>query len=124
MGHLEFPIGTIVAIFDLSVIAMFPTKFRIRRKSEKYIFKMAAIATILDYRSERFLLFLIYNKKSGLQAISMLSTKFRVNCLCGSGEEAKNIFSEWPWRSSWIFEGRQNTFDSVACPDKVSILLK
>ena len=27
-GHLGFPIGTILAIFDLPVILMLPTKFR------------------------------------------------------------------------------------------------
>ena len=28
-GHLGFPIGTILAVFDLQVIPMLPTKFRI-----------------------------------------------------------------------------------------------
>ena len=28
-GHLGFPIGTILAIFDLQVIPMLPTKFRV-----------------------------------------------------------------------------------------------
>ena len=39
-GHLGFPIRTILAVFDLQVTLMFPTKFRqfafwFRRKSEK-----------------------------------------------------------------------------------------
>ena len=37
------------------------------------------------------------------QVTQMLPTKFRVNWLFGSGEEAKNRFSRWlPWRPSWI----------------------
>ena len=28
-GHLEFPIGTILAIFDLQVTLMLPTKYRV-----------------------------------------------------------------------------------------------
>ena len=28
-GHLGFPIGTILAIFDVQVTPMFPTKFRV-----------------------------------------------------------------------------------------------
>ena len=38
-GHLGFPIGTILAVFDLQATPMLPTKshlaFRFRRKSEK-----------------------------------------------------------------------------------------
>ena len=38
-----------------------------------------------------------------LQGILMLPSKFGVNWLFGSGEEAKNRFSRWrPWRPSWI----------------------
>ena len=61
-GHLGFPIGTILAIFDLQVTLMFPSKFGVNwpfdsgeeaknRFSRWQIFKMAAI---LDFRSERF----------------------------------------------------------------------
>ena len=40
-GHLGFPIGTILAIFNLQVTLMLPTKFReltfgFRRRSEKF----------------------------------------------------------------------------------------
>ena len=53
-GHLGFPIGTILAIFDLQVTLIVPSKFG-------------------------------------------------VNWLFGSGEEAKNRFSRWrPWRPPWI----------------------
>ena len=38
-----------------------------------------------------------------LHVTPMLSSKFGVNWLFGSGEEAKNRFSRWqPWRPSWI----------------------
>ena len=37
-----------------------------------------------------------------LQVTPMLPTKFEVNWLFGSGEEAKNTFSRWPpWWPSW-----------------------
>ena len=107
-SHLGFPIGTILAMFDLQVTPMLRTKFRVNwhlglgeeaknifsrfppwrpswiydrhdfryfwstrhpsasyrvssqlafrcmRRSEKYIFKMVAMAAILDFQSERF----------------------------------------------------------------------
>ena len=101
-GNLGFLIGTILAIFDLHVTAMLPTKaenrfsrwqrwgpswisdlnyfsyllcisqpgasyqvssqfaFQFRRRSEKWIFKMAATAAILDLQSEQFEIFFIY----------------------------------------------------------------
>ena len=42
--------------------------------------------------------------KFGLQVTPMLSTKFEVNCLFGSGDEAKNIFSRWRHFSSFDVE--------------------
>ena len=59
-GHLGFPIGTILAILDLqchpnaSYQVSSQLDFMFRRRSEKQIFKLAAIAAILDFRSERF----------------------------------------------------------------------
>ena len=59
-GHLGFPIETILAIFDLHVTPMLPIKFRVNwpfsigKSSVKYIFKMAAMAAILDFRLEQF----------------------------------------------------------------------
>ena len=56
-GHLGFPIGMVLAIFILQVTSMLPTKFRFnwpfwfRRRSKKYIFKMATMAAILDFPS-------------------------------------------------------------------------
>ena len=65
-GYFGFPIGTILAIFDQQVTPMLPTKFHISwpfgsglEKKKKKIFKMAAMAAILDFRSERFKLFLV-----------------------------------------------------------------
>ena len=62
-SHLGFPIGMILAIFDLQVTPMLPTKFgelafRFRRRSEKYIFKMAAMVAILDFDRHDFSYFL------------------------------------------------------------------
>ena len=59
-GHLGFPIGTILAIFDLQFAPILPVKFRVnwpfrsREEIKKNTFKMAAVAAILDFRSERF----------------------------------------------------------------------
>ena len=85
-GHLEFRIDrTILAIFDLLVTLM------------------ATLASILDFRSERFLA--IFD----LQVTQMLPTKFRVNWPFGSGENGKNRLSRWPpWWPSWISD--QNDF--------------
>ena len=39
---------------DASYQVSSPLAFRFRRRSKKYIFKMAAMAAIMDFRSERF----------------------------------------------------------------------
>ena len=57
--HLAFPIGTISANFDLQVTPMLPTKFPVKwlsvqEKKRKLYFQDGAMATILDFRSERF----------------------------------------------------------------------
>ena len=54
--HLGFLIETILAMFDVQVILMLPTKFQVNwpfgsGEEAKEIFKMAAI---LDFGSERF----------------------------------------------------------------------
>ena len=58
-SHLGFPIGTILAIFDLQVtlinasyqvLSLLASRFR--RRSKIYIFKMASMAAILDFLSE------------------------------------------------------------------------
>ena len=60
---LKFHIGTILAIFDLQVTPMLPSKFGVNwplgsgEEGKNRFFKMAAI---LDFLSARFYLFLIY----------------------------------------------------------------
>ena len=96
-GHLGFPIGTILAIFDLQVTLMVPTEstgLSVQEKKRKIDFQDGGhlgfpIGTILA----------IFD----LQVTLMLPTKFGVNWPFGSGEEAKNRFSRWrPWWPSWI----------------------
>ena len=57
--HLGFPIGTIFTVFYLrhlnaSYQVSSQLAFHFRRRREKYIFKMAAMAAILDCGSEWF----------------------------------------------------------------------
>ena len=56
---LGFPMGMILAIFDLQVTLMLPTKFQVNwpfgsGEEAKNIFKTAAMAGILNFRWERF----------------------------------------------------------------------
>ena len=51
--HLGFLKGTILAIFDLQVTLMLPTKFKVNKPfGSGEIFKMAAMAANLDFQSE------------------------------------------------------------------------
>ena len=64
-SHLGFPIRMILATVDLQVTSILPMNFESialssQEKSSKQIFKMAAIAAIWDFLSQRFELFLIY----------------------------------------------------------------
>ena len=86
-GHLGFPIGTILAIFDVQVTPMLPTKFQVNRPfgSEEeeaknrfsrwrpwlpaWIFLIRTILALFD-----------------LQVTLMLPTKFQVNWAFGSEE--------------------------------------
>ena len=65
--------------------------FHYRRRSENQIFKMAAMAAILDFPSEQFYKFFIC---TFLQVTEMLPTKFHANWPFIAGEEAKNIFQD------------------------------
>ena len=97
-GHLRFPIGTILAIFDLQVTLMVPSKYgfkiglSVQGKKRKIDFQDGGhlgfpIGTILA----------IFD----LQVTPMLPSKFGVKWLVGSAEEAKNRFSRWrPWLPS------------------------
>ena len=90
-SHLGFPIGTILATFDLQVTPMLPTKFQVNwhlglGEEAKNRFTIGTILAIFD-----------------LHATPMLPSKFGDNWPFGSGEEAKNRFSRWlPWQPSWI----------------------
>ena len=77
----------ILDIFDLKVTLMLSTKSQVNwpvgsgREVKKHIFKMAAIAAILDFRIPIFSYFLIYKKPP------VLPTKFQVNWPFGPGGE-------------------------------------
>ena len=99
-GHLGFPIGTILAIFDLQVTPMLPSKFEVN-----WPFGSGEEAKIQDGGHGGHLGFPIGMILAifDLQVTPMLPSKFEVNWPFGSGEEAKNRFSRWPpWRPSWI----------------------
>ena len=59
-SQLGFTIGTILAIFDLRVTPMLPTKFQVNwpfssgEEAKNTFFKMAAMAAILDIRLAQF----------------------------------------------------------------------
>ena len=103
-GHLGFPIGTILAIFDLQVIPMLPTDFQVNwpfgsgveAKNRISSWPLRRLSWISDRND-----FNYFN----LQVTPMLPTEFPVNWPFGSGEDAKNRFSRWlPWRPSWIYD--------------------
>ena len=98
-GQLGFPIGMILAIFDLFLIyvircflaSLESIGLSVQEEKRKIYFQDGGhlgfpIGTILA----------IFD----LQVTQMLPTKFGVNWPFGSGEEAKNRFSRW--RPSWI----------------------
>ena len=60
-SHLGFPIRMILATVDLQVTLILPMNFEsIALSVQENMFKMAAIAAIWDFLSQRFELFLIY----------------------------------------------------------------
>ena len=95
-------ISTILAIFDLHVTPMLPSKFgvnwpSVQEKKQKIDFQDGCHGSHLGFPIGTILA--IFD----LQVTQMLPTKFGVNWPFGSGEEAKNRFSRWrPWRPSWI----------------------
>ena len=101
-GHLGFPIGTILAIFDLYVTLMLPTMFGVNLllglgEEAKIDFQDGCHGGHLGFLISMILP--IFD----LQVTPMLPSKFGVNWPLSSGEEAKNRFSRWlPWRPSWI----------------------
>ena len=110
-SQLGFKIGTILAIFDLRVTPMLPTKFRVnwpfssgyRRKID---FQDGCHGGHLGYPIGTILA--IFD----LQVTPMSPTKFGVNWPFSAGEEAKYRFSRWrPWWPSGISD--QNDFSYI-----------
>ena len=112
-GHLGFgfPIGMILAIFNLQVTPMLPTKFRVNwpfgsGEEAKNRFSRWRPSWISDPND-----FSYFWSTSHPE----LPTKFRVNWSFGSGEEAKNRFSRWP---PWISDRYDfSYFWSTSHPD-------
>ena len=106
-GHLGFPIGTILAIFDLQVTLMLPsesTGLSVKEK-RKIDFQDGGHGGHLGFPIDTILA--IFD----LQVTLMLPSKFGVNWPFSSGEEAKNRFSRWrPWRPSWISDGNDFSY--------------
>ena len=91
-GHLGFPSGTILAIFDLQVTPMLPSKFGVNwpfgsGEKRKIDFKDVGHSAHLGFPIGTIL------ATFDLQVTPMLPSKFGVNWPFGSGEEAKNRFS-------------------------------
>ena len=110
-GHLGFTIGMILAIFDLQVTQMLPTKCQVKwsfgsgEEAKNRFSWRPSLSTILAI--------------SDLQVTLMLPSKFGFNLPFGSGEEAKNRFSRWlPWRPSWISDRHNfSYFLSISHPN-------
>ena len=112
-GHLGFLIGTILASFELQVIPILPTRFRVNwpfvlGEEAKNKFSRWPPSWISDRNNFSYFCSTRH---------PMLPTKFRVNWPFDSGEEKK--YSSWlPWRPSWISD--QNDFSkywSTSHPD-------
>ena len=114
--HFGFPIGTILAIFDLQVTPMLPSKFRViwhlglgeeakNRFSRWQPWRPSWISDRNDFS--------YFWSTSHL----MPPAEFRVNWLLGLGEEAKNRFSRWrPWWPSWIYDRHNFSYFSSTSP--------
>ena len=100
-GHLRFLIGTNLAIFDLRVnrvlLSFKSTGLSVQENRRKIDFSnwLPRRPSLVSVRKDL--------ATFDLQVTAMFPTKFQVNLLFGSGEEAKNRFTKWPlWRPSWI----------------------
>ena len=106
-GHLEFPMGTILAIFNLQVTPILPIKFQINWHFGLGVEVKNGFSRWRPRRPSW-----ISHRKDfsffDLQVTPMLPTKFQVNWSFGSGEEAKNRFSRWPLAA--IFDFRSERF--------------
>ena len=100
-SHLGFPIGMILAIFDLQITPMLPSNFGVNwhfgsGEEAKKDFQDGGNSGHLGFPISTILA--IFD----LQVTPMLPSNFGV-IWPGSGEEAKNRFSRWrPWWPSWI----------------------
>ena len=113
--HLLFPVGTILAYYDLQVTPMLPTKFWVNwpfgsGEEAKNRFSRWPLwrPTWISDRND----LAIFE----LQVTLMFLTKFRLNWPFSSGEEGKNRFLRWPlW---WISNRKDfNYFCSTSHPD-------
>ena len=91
-GYLAFPIGMILATFDLQVTPMLFTKFRVNwhlglREEAKNRFQDGRLGSHLGFMISTIL------ATFDLHVTPMLPSKFGVNWPFGSGEEEKNRFS-------------------------------
>ena len=101
--HLGFPIGSILAIF-ISTSHPNPS-YQFSNQLALWVRKISEKKVFQDGRHDGHLGFPIQTILAifDLQVTPMLPTRFGVNWLLGSGEEAKNRFSRWlPWRPLWI----------------------
>ena len=110
-GHLGFPIGTILAVFDLQVTPILLSKFGVNwpfgsGEEAKIDFQDGGHGGHLGFPIGMIL------ATSDLQVTPMLPSKFGVNWPFGSGEVAKNRFSRWrPWRPFLISD--RNDFSYI-----------
>ena len=89
----------ILAIFDLQVTQMLPTKRRVKWSFGSGKEAKNRFSRWPPWRSYLGTILAIFD----LQVTLMLPSKFGLNWLLGLGVEAKNRFSRWlPWRPSWI----------------------
>ena len=96
-GHLGFPIGMILAIFDLFFFFFF-----------FFLFGFYGLFKNISLISSRS--FIEGGRKPifDLQVTPMFPSKFGVSWPFGSGKEAENRFSRWlPWWPSWISKPAQ-----------------
>ena len=110
----------ILAIFDLQVTQMLPSKFGVNWPFGSGEEAKNRFSRRLPWRT-----FWFYDQLDltnfDLQVTPMLPSKFGVNWPFGSGEEAKNRFSRWlPWWPSWISDRHYFSYFSFISHPNVS----
>ena len=86
VGHLGFPIGTILVIFDLQVTPMLRTKFQKRVREKVQGVPQSQTAALPRHQEEE------ETDKAKQAQIEQTYEKHQVNWPFGSVEEAKNRF--------------------------------